>query len=299
MLDGLLRSVPLVGTRLSLLAFRGEFPTGAISMFYPLHVVVLPVVIIVLLLLVARSAASHGPAQLPGPGRTEGNIVGLPPRVALVKRGGLFLIVGGVLTLVATLVTVNPVWSYGPADPASASAGGGAQWYLAFLDGAQRLVPPGWELVVAGRTVTLAILAPVAVCGLFFLAAMAYPFVECWAAGDSREHHLLTRPRTTPTRTAIGVAGIVFYGVLWAAAGSDVIAHRFSLGIEGTLHALQLALVLGPPAAFLLTKRICFGLQRKDRETVLHGRETGWMSCCPAASTGRSTRPSTSENYGS
>ena len=30
-----------------------------------------------------------------------------------------------------------------------------------------------------------------------------------------------------------------------------------------------------PPLAFLVTKRICLGLQRKDREKVLHGRETG------------------------
>ena len=30
-----------------------------------------------------------------------------------------------------------------------------------------------------------------------------------------------------------------------------------------------------PPIAFVVTKRICMGLQRKDREKVLHGRETG------------------------
>ena len=30
-----------------------------------------------------------------------------------------------------------------------------------------------------------------------------------------------------------------------------------------------------PPLAYVVTKRICLGLQRRDRELVLHGRETG------------------------
>jgi ubiquinol-cytochrome c reductase cytochrome b subunit len=30
-----------------------------------------------------------------------------------------------------------------------------------------------------------------------------------------------------------------------------------------------------PPLAYIITKRICLGLQRRDRDLVLHGRETG------------------------
>ena len=30
-----------------------------------------------------------------------------------------------------------------------------------------------------------------------------------------------------------------------------------------------------PPVAYIVTKRICLGLQRRDRDLVLHGRETG------------------------
>ncbi len=220
-------------------------------------------------------AAVHKPAQFPGPGRTERNVVGRPFRVAAVKSVGLFCIVFGVLTGIAATVTVNPIWTYGPADPGNASAGGGALWYLAFLDGAQRLVPPGWEFVWLDRTWTLAILVPVGVCVLFLVTAMIYPFIEGWITGDRREHHLLARPRNAPTRTGIGVAGIVLYGVLWAAAGSDLVALHFSLSIEGIVLTLQLALILGPVAGFILTTRICLGLQRKDREIVLHGYETG------------------------
>jgi ubiquinol-cytochrome c reductase cytochrome b subunit len=67
----------------------------------------------------------------------------------------------------------------------------------------------------------------------------------------------------------------VFYGVLWAAAGSDLIALHFALSIEGIVLTLQAALILGPAAGFVLTKRVCLGLQRKDREIALHGYETG------------------------
>jgi ubiquinol-cytochrome c reductase cytochrome b subunit len=274
-LDGILKAIPVVGAWLSSLVFQGEFPAGAITTFYPLHILVLPAIIAVLMLVDGILAALHKPAQFPGPGRTEGNVVGRPFRAAAMKSVGLFFIVFGVLTGIATTVTANPIWTYGPADTGNASAGGGALWYLAFLDGAQRLVPPGWEFVLFNRTWTLAILVPVGVCVLFLVTAMVYPFIERWITGDRREHHLLTRPRHAATRTGIGVAGIVFYGVLWAAAGSDLIALHFSLSIEGIVLTLQVVLILGPVAGFVLTKRICLGLQRKDREIALHGYETG------------------------
>ncbi|MFV0320591.1 MAG: cytochrome b N-terminal domain-containing protein [Microbacterium sp.] len=248
-LDGILKAIPVVGTWLSFLVFQGAFPAGAITTFYPLHVAVLPAIIVGLMDVNGILAAVHKPAQFAGPGRTDRNVVGRPFCAAVAKSAGLFFIVFGVLTGIAATVTMNPIWTYGPADPGNASAGGGALWYLAFLDGAQRLVPPGWEFVWLDRTWTLAILVPVGVCVLFLVTAMVYPFIERWVTGDQREHHLLTRPRNAPTRTGIGVAGIVL--------------------------TLQLALLLGPAAGLVLTKRICLGLQRKDREVVLHGYENG------------------------
>jgi ubiquinol-cytochrome c reductase cytochrome b subunit len=193
------------------------------------------------------------------------------------RTAALFLFVTAILTAMAAAVTVNPVWAYGPADPGSASSGGGAQWYVAFLDGAQRLVPPGWEFMWLGGTWTLAILVPVGLTGSYLLAALLYPFLEAWITGDEREHHLLDRPRNAPTRTALGMAGVTVYGVLWAAAGSDVLAFQLGLGLEDLVLALQVALVLGPLTALLVTRRICLALQRRDRETVIAGFETGWV----------------------
>jgi ubiquinol-cytochrome c reductase cytochrome b subunit len=63
--------------------------------------------------------------------------------------------------------------------------------------------------------------------------------------------------------------------MLWAAAGSDLIATHFLLSIEGVTHTLQGLLIVGPIVAYVVTKRICIALQKKDREIVLHGFESG------------------------
>jgi ubiquinol-cytochrome c reductase cytochrome b subunit len=47
------------------------------------------------------------------------------------------------------------------------------------------------------------------------------------------------------------------------------------LSINDMTNILRLLVFVAPPLAFMVTKRICLGLQRKDREKVLHGRETG------------------------
>lgn len=274
-LDGLLKAFPAVGARLSFLVFQGGYPSGAVTTFYPLHVILLPAVLVALVVVIGLLNTVHGPEQHTGPGRTERNIVGQPARATTVKSVGLFFIVAGALTGIAATVTVNPVWLYGPADPGNASAGGGALWYLAFLDGAQRLVPPGWEVHWAGCTWALAILVPLAVCAFFLLTAMIYPFIEAWITDDRQERHLLTRPRNAPTRTGIGVAGVVFYAVLWFSAASDLIAWHFSLSVEQVVLVLQCLLVLGPVIGFTIAKRVCLGLQRKDREIAVHGHESG------------------------
>ena len=273
-LDGVLKAAPIVGTWLSSVLFGGLFPGDVIALFYPLHVVILPAVLLLLFTVNAILALVHKPAQFTGPGRTNDNVVGRPLPVFAAKSGGFFFIVSGVVVLIAATVTINPVWIYGPADPSSASAGAGPGWYLAFLDGALRLAP-GWEFVWLGKTWTLAVLIPVIVSTLFLVIVAVYPLVERWITGDRRDHHLLGRPRNHPARTGIGVAGVIFFGVLWAAAGSDKIATQFHLSIEGVLHGFQALIILGPIAGTFITRRICLGLQRKDSEMVLHGYETG------------------------
>jgi ubiquinol-cytochrome c reductase cytochrome b subunit len=274
--EGIVLAIPFVGTALSGLLFGGAFPGRIIENLYPLHVLVFPAALVLFVVLRIRAGYRHGAPQFAGPGRAEQNIVGIPllPQMA-ARAGGLFLIASGLLLSIASTVTIAPVWLYGPSSPGDASAGSQPDWYTGFLDGALRLVPPGWETEWLGRTWTLAILVPLAVVSLFLLLVVAYPFLEGWITGDTREHHLLDRPRNAPGRTAIGVAAIVFYGALWGSASADVIASHFAISLESTIHAFQAALLGGPIAGFILARRIAIGLQRKDRELLLHGYETG------------------------
>ncbi len=274
--EGIVLAIPFVGTAISALLFGGEFPGRIIENLYPLHVLIFPGALVVFLILRVRAGYRQEAPQFAGPGRTEQNVVGIPlfPQMA-ARAGGLFFIVGGLLVAIASTVTIAPVWVYGPSSPGDASAGSQPDWYTGFLDGALRLVPPGWEAEWLGRTWTFAILVPLAVVSLFLLLVVAYPFLEGWITGDRREHHLLDRPRNAPGRTGIGVAAIVFYGALWGAASADIIATHFAISLESTIHVFQAALILGPVIAFVLTRRIAIGLQRKDRELLLHGYETG------------------------
>ena len=88
-------------------------------------------------------------------------------------------------------------------------------------------------------------------------------------------HHVLDRPRDAATRTAVGTAGITFYGLLWAASSNDQIAYHVGLDLYAVTWFFRLAVIAGPPLAYILTQRICLGLTRREREETRHGRETG------------------------
>ena len=276
-IDGMVKGIPLVGTWISFLLFGGEFPGEAIvGRLYTLHILLLPAILVAMLALHLMLMIINKHTQFAGPGRSNSNVVGFPMLpVYASKMGGFFFITFGVIVLIASLFTINPIWNYGPYDPSPVSAGTQPDWYIGFADGALRLVPPHLESVFWDRTWSWNIILPLAVVVLFLVVVAIYPFIEAWISGDKREHHLAQRPRNAATRTAIGAAGITFYAVLWAAASSDIIATHFHLTMEGVIHALQALLILGPIIAYFVTKRICIGLQKKDREIALHGFESG------------------------
>ena len=108
-----------------------------------------------------------------------------------------------------------------------------------------------------------------------------YPFIEAWVTGDKSEHHLLDRPRNAPVRTGTGVAAICFYGILWAEGANDVFADRFDIPLYTITWIARVLVILGPILAYVITKRICLGLQRKDAEELLHGYESGIIRQLP------------------
>ncbi|RLK49631.1 cytochrome b [Microbacterium telephonicum] len=276
-IDGMIKGIPLIGTWTSFLLFGGEFPgTAIVGRLYTLHILLLPAILVALLAVHLMLMIVNKHTQFAGPGRTNSNVVGYPMMpVYMSKMGGFFFIVFGVIVLIASLFTINPIWNYGPYDPSPVSAGTQPDWYIGFADGALRLVPPHLEFVLFDRTWSFNILIPLGVLGLFIVLVALYPFIESWITGDKREHHIAQRPRHAPTRTGIGVAGVIFYAVLWAAASSDIIATHFHLTMEGVIHTLQALLIIGPVLGYFVAKRIAIALQKKDREIALHGYESG------------------------
>ena len=143
------------------------------------------------------------------------------------------------------------------------------------MDGALRAMP-NWESNILGHTISWNILIPaVVVPGFAFTVYALYPFIERWVTGDKREHHILDRPRDHPTRTGLGVLALTFYVVLLIDGGNDILAYLFGLSINAITWTVRIAVIVLPPIAFVITRRICLGLQRRDRDKLLHGRETG------------------------
>ena len=99
--------------------------------------------------------------------------------------------------------------------------------------------------------------------------------------GDKKEHHLLDRPRNVPNRTALGVMSLTFMLVALINGGNDIIATHFDLTINQIMWFSRIGIIVLPPLAFVITKRICLSLQRADRELVLHGKETGRLVMLP------------------
>jgi len=277
-IEGVILAIPVVGTYIVFFLFGGEFPGETIiSRLYIAHVFVLPGIILATIAMHLALVVAHKHTQYPGPGRTNDNVVGFPLLpVYAAKAGGFFFIVFGVIILISGLVSINAIWNYGPYDPSPVSAGTQPDWYIGFVDGLLRLMPGQPEFTLAGFTLSLNVFLPsLVVPGLMVVALMAYPFLEQWVTGDNREHHLLDRPRNAPVRTGIGVMAITSYCVMWAAAGNDLMAVAFRMSINDLTWLLRFLFFVLPPVAFVVTKRVCLSLQRKDRELALHGHETG------------------------
>jgi ubiquinol-cytochrome c reductase cytochrome b subunit len=63
--------------------------------------------------------------------------------------------------------------------------------------------------------------------------------------------------------------------------GNDIIATTFHLTINQMMWFARISVLVLPPIAFVITKRLCLSLQRADRDLVLHGRETGRLVRMP------------------
>ncbi|MFJ3444564.1 cytochrome bc complex cytochrome b subunit [Streptomyces sp. NPDC086081] len=279
---GAILSIPIVGTYVAFFLFGGEFPgDDIISRLFPVHVLLLPGIMLGLVAAHLILVFYHKHTQFPGPGRQERSVVGMPfLPVYMAKAGGFFFLVFGVLTVMGAIAQINPVWAFGPYRPDLVTTGAQPDWYLGFSEGLIRVMP-GWEIDLWGHTLVLGVFIPFTLFPLILLALGVYPFVEAWITGDQREHHILDRPRNVPVRTGLGVAWLTLYAVLLIGGGNDIVATHLHLSINAITWFVRIGVFVLPVVAFLVTKKICMGLQRRDRAKVLHGRETGTIKRLP------------------
>src|SRR5919199_5878751 len=276
--SSIILAIPVIGSYLSFFVFGGQFPGEAfIPRLYTIHVLLLPGIFLALISVHLILLVVQKHTQYPGPGRTNDNVVGYPLYpVYMAKAGGFFFIVFGITALMGALFTINPIWMYGSYDPSPVTAGAQPHWYMGWLHGGVRITPGFFEFTLLGFTFSFNILIPALIVpGLVTMPMILYPWIEQWATGDRREHHLLDRPRNAPTRTGLGAMAIAFYVLLWSGGGNDLIATHFRTSINDITNFLRIAVIVVPPIVFVITKRVCLGLQRRDRDLVLHGLESG------------------------
>ena len=255
-ITGVLLSLPVIGTHLVFWIFGGA-PRGhlIIGRDYWVHILVLPTLAGALLLASFRPSLRWPRRMRPDP---------------------LLPFTCAVLVLLGAIAQINPVWLYGPYQPGSITAGAVPDWYMGFLDGALRLMP-AWELTVARHPLALGVLIPgLVVPALFFTCLALYPLADRRIAGGRPPRGLLPpTPADPANRTAIGVAGVTLYGLLWAAAANDQIAYHLQIPIYTVTWIFRVLVLAGPTLAFLLTRVICHALADRRRDEELHGRETG------------------------
>jgi len=279
-----LLSIPVIGTWMHWAVFGGEYPgTVVIGRFYALHILVIPGVILALIAVHVALVWFQKHTQFAGPRATENNVVGvrvLPTFAA--KGGGFFAVVIGIVAIMSGLFQINPVWTNGPYDPSQVSAGTQPDFYMGFLDGMVRIWP-AWEIRnIFGHYMIPAVFFP-AIGGatVLLMLTLSYPYIEKLFTKDNAMHNILQRPRDVPVRTSLGVAFIAFYVVNLINGANDLVAYKFDISLNVMTWFGRIGSIVLPVLCYVITYRLCLGLQHSDRDVLEHGIETGIIKRLP------------------
>jgi ubiquinol-cytochrome c reductase cytochrome b subunit len=282
-------AIPLVGSWAAYLLFGGEFPApDIISRLFVFHVMLLPALLLGLvgLHLVILVLQKH--TQFPGRGRTERNVVGkrLWPQQTF-KSVGLLFVTTAMLAVLGGLAQINPIWQYGPYVPFNVTSPAQPDWYIGWLDGALRLAGP-WSFDVFGFPVSEMFWPAILFPGIAFGTLTLWPWIERRFNRDQAEHHLLDRPRDAPLRSAVGVAGLWVFFVMFLEGGNDILAVMLNVSVENITRILQVAFVVGPFLVGAATYAICRSLQKSQ---IHPARATAGVELRRTASGGYETVP--------
>ena len=233
---------------LAFLVFGGEFPAPRIiGRLFVIHILLVPAADRrACSASTSRSSGARSTRSSRAPGRTERNVVGsrLWPTYA-AKSVGLFAFVAAVLAPLGGLAQINPVWLYGPFEPAAVTTAAQPDWYVGWLEGALRLCPP-WRIHLGPYTIPEVFWPGRAAARHHVRPAVRVAVPRSALHRRPREHHLLDRPRDRPVRTAIGVGVLTFYIVLLVAGGQDIIAQEVRAPITRVSTVLQILCVTLP-----------------------------------------------------
>lgn len=262
----ILLSVPFVGAWAAVLLTGGVFPKPAVMLprLFVMHVYILPACIAGFIALHLAILWRQKHTQFPGPGRTEGNVVGSPlyPRYAS-KSLALFAALAAIVFALGALVQINPVWIWGPYEPWLVMSPAQPDWYVGWLDGALRLGPPV-ALHLFGHTIPSPFWPAVLLPGALFTVIALWPWIEAAWSSDRATHNLLDLPRNVPLRTAFGVALACFCVGLLLAGSGDVQARYVHVPITTMTHLYQLWCLIAPVVAFVVTYALCAELRARS-----------------------------------
>src|SRR5262249_5192704 len=249
--QGVLQGIPIVGTYTGYFLFGGAYPgVDIVPRIYILHVLIIPGLILALVTAHVFLTFYHKHTAMPALGNSERAVRGQPfwP-FFLIKGTAWFFFIFGTLAVLATVAQINPIWLYGPYNPLAISSASQPDWYLGILEGALRVMP-SWEINFLGHTLTLSVLIPFALpLGIILGGPATWPFVERWRTGAQATHQINDRPRNAPARPGIGVAVVVFYGVLWAEGANDVLADKLQIPLYTVTWIARVLVIVGPVVA--------------------------------------------------
>ncbi len=278
-------SIPVIGTWTHWAVFGGDYPGEIIiPRFYSIHILLIPGIILALIGVHVALVWFQKHTQFAAPKATENNVIGLRvlPSFA-AKGGGFFAVVFGIIAMMAGLFQINPIWNLGPYNPSQVSAGVQPDFYMGFLDGMVRIWP-AWEIRnLFGHYMVPAVFFP-SILGatILMIIVIAYPWIEKAFTKDDVIHNILQRPRDVPVRTALGVAFITFYLVNLINGANDLFAFKLDISLNVMTWAGRILSIIGPVIAYVVTYRLCLGLQHADRAVLEHGIETGILKRLPS-----------------
>jgi ubiquinol-cytochrome c reductase cytochrome b subunit len=277
-------SIPVIGTWMHWAVFGGDYPGEIIiPRFYSLHILLIPGIILALIAAHVALVWFQKHTHFAAPKATENNVIGIRilPKFA-AKGGGFFGIVFGVIAIMGGIFQINPIWNLGPYNTAQVSAGVQPDFYMGFLDGMVRIWP-NWEVRnLFGHYMIPAVFFPsILAATILMILVIAYPFIERAFTKDDAMHNILQRPRDVPVRTALGVAFITFYLVNLINGANDLFAFKLDISLNVMTWVGRVLSIIGPVIAYVVTYRLCLGLQHADRAVLEHGIETGILRRLP------------------